>query len=179
MEAERRKHERRGCGFIVDYQLMHEENRTLAKRASSVNVSSEGLCIRSGFQENPNDVLLLRMPYITPNPGIFAAKIKHTVKAQYEGYYHGLYVLPLFQERFSVVDSICLSNESIDLPLSSEDAQAVQIITGKESLNSPVIEGICRFWNDLNPKIDAPISSFDELMEFLSKELSKRRASGG
>jgi hypothetical protein len=176
--AERRKHPRRGCGYIIDYQLMQEETGMLSKRASTLNVSAEGLCICSPFQESPNDVLLLTMPYITPNPGIVAAKIKYTVKAQFEGYIHGLYILPLFQERFSVVDAISANIENLVIPLEPEELAALRDMAGEDGLVSPVVEGICRFWNDINPRIETPITSFEELTRFLSREIEKRNHSG-
>jgi hypothetical protein len=178
MESERRKYKRRNRGFIIDYQHIREENGRLGKRAASVNVSKEGLCIYSRFEESEDDVLLLTIPYVTPNPGIFAAKIKHAVKSEHSGYLYGLYVLPLFQERFAVVDTIAIVSEPIELELESREAEFIRNAAGEESLVGPVIEGICNFWSAINPRIDTQISSIDELTAFLSKELDKRRSGG-
>ncbi len=177
MKPERRKHVRRSCGFIIDYQHMEDENGNLSRRAASINVSKEGLCMRSAYEENENDVLLLNIPYVTPNPGIFAAKVKHAVKTEH-GFLYGLYVLPLFQERYSVIDTISLGSESIELAFDGKEAEFLRNLAGDESLVGPVLEGVCAFWNELNPKIGSRISTFEELTEFLSGELEKRRKGG-
>jgi hypothetical protein len=177
-ETDRRRHFRRTSGLIIDYQLMQEESGALGKRAASVNVSENGLCIRSPFIEKADDVLLLSIPYITPNPGIFAAKIKYSAKTDFNDYCYGLYVLPLFQERFSVVNAVSMPCEPLTIQFEETELDALKGFSGNETLANPVVEGICKFWSDLNPRITEPIASFEDLTAFLLKEIGKRNNGG-
>jgi hypothetical protein len=173
MESDRRKYKRKECGFIVDYQHIDEESDALARRASLVNVSAVGLCIHSSFMEPKDGVLLLSFPYVTPNPGVIAAKVKH-VAAVRSGYIHGLFVLPLFHDRFTAIDSTESRSETIELFVAPREKAFIDSL-GKQDRESAVvdehpdektIEGICRLFVNLNPRIDESIGSLDELTEF-------------
>jgi hypothetical protein len=178
MESDRRKHERKNCTIIIDYQPMGEETTSLSKHASSVNVSANGMCIYSPYRENPDDLLLLSLPYITPNPGIIAAKVKYSIQTPYAGYYHGLLVLPLFQERFSVVDSVRPETEQLEIPCSPDETEFIRSISKRSIPEAPIVVGICKFFNDLNPRVTETITSFDELCGYLKKEIEKRTKRG-
>jgi hypothetical protein len=174
MTTERRRHARKPCGFIVDYQSIERETEGFDKRAKTVNISPEGMCLHSSFRENCDNVLLLQIPYITPNPGIIAARVKHVSEAPSGGYYHGLFVLPLFRERFAVVDTMFMEKERIDILLDNTELNFINEKAGNEKLAEPLVLGICRFFADLNPKVTDTISSFDDLKKYLKKEIEHR-----
>jgi hypothetical protein len=177
-KSERRKFPRSTRGFIIDYQRIDDETEYFARRAASVNISAQGLCISSDYEEQLHSVLLITLPHVSPNPGIVAAKIRHMEKSSKDGYTYGLYVLPLFHERFSVVKEITFENEIIDLRLEPDEIEALRRISGSGARLGAVTEGICRFWNDINPTLDSHVGSFEGLVECLKRELMKRNGSG-
>lgn len=170
MESDKRKHARKESGFIVDYQPVEAETDSLDRRAALVNVSCEGLCIRSAVMERKDSVLLLSFPYLTPNPGVIAAKVRHSQAAPRNGFCHGLYVLPLFCERFAAVALAESRNETLELYVAPREKAFIERLARESGLegagDGKTIERICRLMVGMNPRIDEAIGSLDELTDF-------------
>jgi hypothetical protein len=175
MEKERRKHLRKSSSLIIDYQNIKDHGEKFDKRASAINISSEGICLYTPNREAEAAILLLRFPYVEQEGLSFIkAEVKYSIKAPVAGYYHGLHVFPAFQNMLALLHTGTDDSEICDLELEEEEKAYMQKISRNNRFIAPAILGMCHFFRDLHIRVNREIASEDELKDYLVEEISKK-----
>ncbi|MBN1411555.1 MAG: PilZ domain-containing protein [Spirochaetales bacterium] len=170
MENEKRKNQRHEWKEVLKY-----ENREQGGDATAVNITPDGICIRTEKLLEPDSLLTLNMTLgdgrVIP---VKAKVIYNKMHSHSKGYFSGLSILPQSREQMAEYIESMDPERQLTVYLSREELAFLNGLSEDEDEKRAIITGLSRFFKGLDLKVNKKIESEQDLVSFLKDELKKR-----